>query len=310
MAMTTVTVGEALRRFRQQKGISQFDLAVAMDWKGTNPVIQIEKGRRIPRPETIARLGECLGLSYVEVHYLNGLGGYVPPTRLPPREYVIRTLDQIAVQLARVPYPAAVLDYQYRSWLFNPAGFILLDSDLEAGRRLVARPLDVLQIMFDSRLPIRARIADLAETEKEIIFSFKASNSLRQHEPFFLSLPDRLADVLLAEDYRHFARIWQTVELHAAERLASLQVTDFYARLEQGDIRLRFPEGEFACYIRQEAILHLGDLFRIMTFIPLDTPTHPINRTQAEQIFKAYTPPIGECLKVWELIDVAPWFEG
>ena len=75
-----VAIGEALRRFRQQKGISQFDLAVAMGWKGTNPVIQIEKGRRLPRPDTIERLGACLGLSYVEVHYLNGLGGYVPPT--------------------------------------------------------------------------------------------------------------------------------------------------------------------------------------------------------------------------------------
>ncbi len=308
MGDKTTTIGEALRRLRQQRGISQFDLAVAMGWKGTNPVIQIEKGRRIPRPETIARLGECLGLSYVEVHTLNGLGGYVPPTRLPPREYVIRTLDQIATQLARVPYPAAVLDYQYRGWLFNPAGFIMLDSDLDAGRALAARQLDVLQIMFDSRLPIRARIADLAETEKEITFSFKASNSFRQHEPFFLSLPDRLADVLLPEDYRHFARIWQTVDLNAAERLTSLQVTDFYARIEQGDIRLRFPEGEVACYIRREAILHLGDLFQIMTFIPLDTPAHPANRALAEQVFRAYTPPVTDCLKVWELIDVAPWF--
>jgi transcriptional regulator with XRE-family HTH domain len=310
MANDTVSIGEALRRFRQRKGISQFDLAVAMGWKGTNPVIQIEKGRRLPRPDTIERLGVCLGLSYVEVHYLNGLGGYVPPTRLPPQDHVIRTLDQLAGHLARVPYPAAVLDYQYRCWVINPAGLILIDGDPATGRAILARPLDVLQIVFDSRLAIRARIADLENTEKEMTFSFKAINSFRQHEPFFRSLPERHAAVLTAEDYQHFARVWRAVDLSSVERFDALQVADFYARMEEGDIRLRFPECEVVCYIRREAILHLGDLFQVMTFLPLDPSAHPDNRARAEAIFERYTPTLDDSLKVWELLDVTPWFEG
>jgi len=310
MANSTVTIGEALRRFRQQKGISQFDLAVAMGWKGTNPVIQIEKGRRIPRPDTIARLGACLGLSYVDIHTLNGLGGYVPPTRLPPQQHVLRTLQSLADHLARVPYPAAVLDYQYRCWVINPAGLILIDGDPATGRDILARPLDVLQLIFDSRLAIRSRIADLEDTEKEMTFSFKATNSFRQHEPFFISLPERHAAFLTPEDYQHFARVWRAVDLASADRLDALQVADFYARLEEGDIRLRFPEGEIVCYLRREAIMHLGDLFQVMTFLPLDTRTRPHNRELAETIFARYTPALDASLTVWDQLDVTPWFEG
>ncbi len=46
MPKNTITLGSELRRLRTSQGISQFDLAVAMDWKGTNPIIQIEKDRR------------------------------------------------------------------------------------------------------------------------------------------------------------------------------------------------------------------------------------------------------------------------
>src|SRR5512134_3555827 len=96
MIKSSLTVGEELRRFRVRRGISQFDMAVCMEWKGTNPLIQIEKNRRIPRPDTIERLGKCIGLNYLEIHYLNGLAGYHLPTRLPPANYVIDTLNQIA----------------------------------------------------------------------------------------------------------------------------------------------------------------------------------------------------------------------
>lgn len=298
----SVHLGQELLRMRQRKGISQFDLAVCMGWKGTNPVIQIEKGRRLPKPETIERLGQCLGLSYLDVHTLNGLAGYVPETRLPPAAHVVRTLEALADHLTAVPYPTAVLDYQYRIWLFNPAGLLFTGGDPEEARRLLARPCDVLQIVFDSRLGIRARIDDLAVTEKEMVFTYKAGNAFRQHEPFFRAMPERLAEHLLPDDYAALAAIWQSIDLQTVESVHALQVVDFYARLEQGDIRLRFPEGLVHCYFRREQILHLGELFQVMTFLPVDSAALPDNRQRADQVFAAYQGTA--CLKLWEVMDI------
>lgn len=301
-----VTVGQELRRFRHQKGISQFDLAVCMEWKGTNPIIQIEKDRRIPRPDTINRLAECLGLTYTQVHYLQGLAGYVMPTRLPPPDQIIRTLESIAARLVDVPYPATVLDYQFRCWVFNAPSLIFTGSDLDLARQILSGPLDVLQMMFDSRLPIRQQVADLATTEQEMLFTYKATNALRQHEPFFLNVPARMAETLLPEDYDAFLRVWNAVDIDAPERVAPLAAADFYARMGQGDIQLRFPEGVVTCYFRREAVLHLGDLFQVLTYVPVESPELPGNRRLAERIFAKHSPPelAGATLKLWDLIDI------
>jgi len=49
-------LGEAIRRFREQAQptkISLFRLATLMQWEGTAPIIEMEKGRRRTRPETL-----------------------------------------------------------------------------------------------------------------------------------------------------------------------------------------------------------------------------------------------------------------
>src|SRR5690242_9475285 len=80
-------LGNAIRMFREQaqpRKISQFRLATLMQWEGTAPVIEIEKGRRHPRPETLNALGEALQLSPADIAYLHGLAGYRTVTVMPP----------------------------------------------------------------------------------------------------------------------------------------------------------------------------------------------------------------------------------
>jgi hypothetical protein len=180
---------------------------------------------------------------------LNGLGGYVPPTRLPPREYVIRTLDQIAVQLARVPYRRRCRFTSIAAGCSNRRASSCWIADLEAGRRLVARPLDVLR-SCSTRACRSGPDRRPGRDEKEITFSFKATNSFRQHEPFFLSLPDRLATVLPPETTATSPHLAE-VDLHTADGLASLQVTDFYAGWKQGDIGCASRKGNSRGYIRR-----------------------------------------------------------
>jgi transcriptional regulator with XRE-family HTH domain len=301
-----VTVGQELRRLRMRRGISQFDLAVCMEWKGTNPIIQIEKDRRIPRPDTIERLGHCLGLSYLEIHYLNGLAGYVLPTRMPPRDLLIETLEQIADLITDFPYPAYVFDYQYRFWLFNPFVAVFLG---EAMPLLQARSFDVFDMVFDSRLGLRPHIADLQNTEQEIVFTFKATNGFRQHEAFFQSLPERKMDTLIPEDYAAFKAVWQALDMNTIASLNSLQVVNFYARQERGDLQLALPEGTVSCHLRVEPVFHLGDLFRLGTFLPVDSADQPGNKARAEAIFGQYRSAAGQSIKVWEHIDLDQFYD-
>lgn len=290
------TVGDELRRFRMRAGISQFDLAVCMEWKGTNPVIQIEKNRRIPRPDTIERLGKCMGLSYLDIHYLNGLAGYHLPTRLPPPEFVTDTLDHIAEAIRDYPYPAYVVDYQFRVWLTNPATVLFTLGDAAALRELLARPLQVFDMVFDSRLGMRARSRDIDYLEQGQIFRFKASNAFRQHEPFFLAYPDCMK-YLEPDDYRNFSKVWQSIDMSTVTAIRPVQVQAFYSRLRQGDITSLFPAGEVAFYLRVDSILHLGDLLQIVMFVPVD-------EALAARICLPFIPADAPTLKVWELMDI------
>ncbi|MBN1966519.1 MAG: hypothetical protein JW910_17845 [Anaerolineae bacterium] len=309
MQQQGVTFGQELRRFRARRGISQFDLAVCMDWKGTSPVIQLEKDRRVPQPDTIARLGKCLSLNYLELHYLTGLAGYIPPTRLPPRDYVIETLDHIAAIIADFPYPVYVVDYQMRFWLANRATAILSLGDLDLWRGLMARPLNAFDIVFDSRLGFRPHIPDLPQFDREQVFRFKATNSFRQHEPFFLALPERMR-TLEPDDYRAFEAAWNAIDMTTLTRIQPVQVADFYARMEQGDIRLAFPEGPVSFHLRVDSILHLGDLFSVITYVPVASAALPDNKARAEAISAAYRPDVGDPVRVWDVTDITPFFEG
>lgn len=118
-------LGEAIKAFREQaqpKKISQFRLAAMMHWEGTAPVIEIEKGRRHPRPETLNALGEALQLSPADIAYLHGLAGYRETTVMPPIQQVRRVLQAIEPDIAQRLYPVYVMDYRFRFWMMNNQG--------------------------------------------------------------------------------------------------------------------------------------------------------------------------------------------
>ncbi|HEX2622770.1 MAG TPA: helix-turn-helix transcriptional regulator, partial [Phototrophicaceae bacterium] len=117
-------LGSTLRSFREQakpQKISQFRLAAMMQWEGTAPVIEIEKGRRRPRPETLNALGEVLQLSPADIAYLHGLAGYREITVMPPVEQIKRVLKTLEADIARRLYPVYVIDFQFHFWMVNGA---------------------------------------------------------------------------------------------------------------------------------------------------------------------------------------------
>jgi transcriptional regulator with XRE-family HTH domain len=307
MAKKSITFGQEIQRLRRRQGISQFDLAVCMEWKGTNPVIQIEKDRRVPKPDTIDKLGKCLGLNYLEVNYLNGLAGHILPTRLPPREYVIDTLDAIGEALKTFPYPAYVVDYQFRIWLANRATALFTGGDLDVLRDLLARPLNTFDMIFDSSIGMRGQIDELHYAEIDQVFRFKATNSFRQHEPFYLNFLDDMRR-LEPDDYRALRTAWEAIDANSVTSYRSLDMREYLARLEHGDIRLVFSQGKVAFHIRADSVLHLRDLFTIVTIAPVATALYADNRRLAEQVSRQFAPDEGSSIKLWELMDIVPFF--
>jgi hypothetical protein len=207
-------LGEAIRQFRelaQPKKMSLFRLATLMQWEGTAPIIEIEKGRRRPRPETLNALGDALQLGPADIAYLHGLAGYREPTVMPPIEQIKRVLQAIEPDIACRRFPVIILDYQFRHWMVNSATAALVGGSLDALTDLVRRGVHGFSVVFDTRLPVRRQFSDPEAVERERLFRFKAHNLYRRHEPFYQAYPERMKPHLLPADYARFVQAWKAV---------------------------------------------------------------------------------------------------
>src|SRR5438094_1868454 len=107
--------GARLRWWRERRGLSQLDLAVAADTPQRH-VSFLESGRAAPSREMILRLAAALDLPLRQQNTLFLAAGYAPAWResdlsAPELAWVNRALDYMLAQ--QEPYPAFVLD---RRW--------------------------------------------------------------------------------------------------------------------------------------------------------------------------------------------------
>ena len=205
-------LGQTLRAFRERippDGLSQFRLALLMNWEGTAPIVEIEKGRRLPRPETLNALGEALRLSPADLAYLHGLAGYREVTVMPPREQIIRVLRALEPDIARRRFPVYVMDYQFHFWMLNGAAAALQPPGHTA---MLTPDLDGVTMTFDSRLPFHRPPPDGDAQERDAVLRFKTVNLYRRHEPFYLAFETEMKERLLPEDFARFERCWQEVD--------------------------------------------------------------------------------------------------
>lgn len=82
-------LGATLRSLRQRRNLSLnqvvYDL---LDLNGASPLIEIEKGKRLPTLSTLRKIRKALRLSPAEMAGLEGLAGYRSETRMPPRDQI------------------------------------------------------------------------------------------------------------------------------------------------------------------------------------------------------------------------------
>lgn len=69
-------IGQELRGIRRAKGIKQKNLAASVGMS-QNALVNIEKGRNHPRPETIDKLCRALGVYFIDGRIVTNLGAHL-----------------------------------------------------------------------------------------------------------------------------------------------------------------------------------------------------------------------------------------
>jgi len=285
-------LGKAIRSFREQarpRKISQFRLAAMMQWEGTAPIVEIEKGRRLPRPETLNALGEALQLSPADIAYLHGLAGYREVTVMPSIEQIKRVLQSIELDIAQRLYPVYVMDYQFHFWMINSATVAFQGGSLDFLITAMKHGLDGLSMTYDSRVPFFEDTPEGEIQKREALFRFKAYNIYRRHEPFYLSYPDYMKVCLLPEDFKRFAQHWNEVDV---------RMQDVYPIVPK--FVLKTESTVLAFNIHMVEITHLNHLFFAAYYEPMDDKTG--NRERCEAYFTKHRPSEQICIKAWDYL--------
>jgi transcriptional regulator with XRE-family HTH domain len=154
-------VGPLLRAWREQRRVSQLELALRAD-SSARHISFIETGRSKPSEEMVLRLAEHLDVPVRERNALLLAAGYAP--RYPQTPLDDPALDALREGLERLiqgyePYPALVVDGLYNVVAANRGVLMLLDGIPES---LLARPLNAMRLTLHPQ-GLAPRIRNLRE---------------------------------------------------------------------------------------------------------------------------------------------------
>ncbi|MET7669540.1 helix-turn-helix domain-containing protein [Micromonospora luteifusca] len=160
--MIVYTVGELLRQWRQRRGLSQLDLAIAADVSARH-VSLVETGKSTPSADMILRLADQLHVPLRDRNRLLLAAGFAP-------RYAERPLDDTALSAAldsvrRVlqahePYPALVFDRRWNIVMTNRA----VDPFFaQVAPDLLRPPVNLVRLGLDPRgfAPLVVNLADV-----------------------------------------------------------------------------------------------------------------------------------------------------
>ncbi|WP_405718563.1 helix-turn-helix domain-containing protein [Streptomyces sp. NBC_00046] len=169
--MTTVAidtgVGPLLRSWREQRRISQLELALRAD-SSARHISFIETGRSRPSEEMILRLAEHLDVPVRERNALLLVGGYAP--RYAQTAFDDPALDTLREGMERLlqaydPYPALVVDGTYNVVAANQGMAMLMDGVAE---HLLVPPLNAMRLTLHPE-GLAPRIRNLREWRADLL---------------------------------------------------------------------------------------------------------------------------------------------
>lgn len=169
--MTTVLpdteVGPLLRDWREQRRISQLELALRAD-SSARHISFIETGRSRPSEDMVLRLAEHLDIPVRERNALLVIAGYAP--RYPQTSLDDPAMASLRESLERLlaayePYPALVVDGTYGVVAANRGVALLLEGVPE---KLLAPPLNAMRLTLHPE-GLARRIVNLPEWRADLL---------------------------------------------------------------------------------------------------------------------------------------------
>ncbi|MCX5229847.1 helix-turn-helix domain-containing protein [Streptomyces sp. NBC_00233] len=182
--MTTVVndtgVGPLLRGWREQRRLSQLELALRAD-SSARHISFVETGRSRPSEEMVLRLAEHLEVPVRERNALLLAAGYAPryaesPLDAPRLETLRAGIEQLLQGYE--PYPALVVDGSYTVVAANRGIGLLLDGLPE---HLLTPPLNAMRITLHTE-GLAPRIRNLPEWRGHLLHQMERQIALARSE--------------------------------------------------------------------------------------------------------------------------------
>ncbi|GAA3986603.1 MULTISPECIES: helix-turn-helix domain-containing protein [Streptomyces] len=174
-------VGPLLRAWREQRRVSQLELALRAD-SSARHISFIETGRSRPSEEMVLRLAEHLDVPVRERNALLLAAGYAP--RYPETPLDDPALEALREGMERLiqgyePYPALVLDAMYNVLAANRGILMLLDGIPEF---LLAPPLNAMRLTLHPQ-GLAPRIRNLREWRGHLLAQMERHIALYRSDP-------------------------------------------------------------------------------------------------------------------------------
>ncbi|MFJ4206295.1 helix-turn-helix domain-containing protein [Streptomyces sviceus] len=173
-------VGPLLRAWREQRRVSQLELALRAD-SSARHISFVETGRSRPSEEMVLRLAEHLEVPVRERNALLLAAGYAP--RFPETPLDDPALDAVREGIERLiqgyePYPALVFDAAYHVVAANRGIMMLLDGVPES---LLQPPLNTMRLTLHPE-GLAPRIRNLREWRGHLLEQMRRQIALRRSE--------------------------------------------------------------------------------------------------------------------------------
>ncbi|RII12373.1 Helix-turn-helix protein [Streptomyces sp. YIM 130001] len=173
-------VGPLLRGWREQRRISQLDLALRAD-SSARHISFVETGRSRPSEDFLLRLAEHLDVPVREQNALLLAAGYAPRfPETPLDDPALDTLREAIEQLLQgyEPYPALVVDATYQVIAANRAIMLLLDGLPE---HLLEPPVNAMRLTLHPE-GLAPRIRNLAEWRGHLLHQMDRQIALQRSD--------------------------------------------------------------------------------------------------------------------------------